>query len=161
MFASGYRFANDGDTAFPISLMMSVIVHHQSFPSTALTTKKAMSRAIAVGRPEHNKIKIGGGQMPSTSLVARMAEKHHLDVNQFYKTVRNTVMPKAATDDQLAAFLMVADRYGLDPITREIYAFPGRGGGITPVLSVDGWINLVNSHPQANGFEFKYAQDNE
>jgi phage recombination protein Bet len=99
--------------------------------------------------------------MTGTSLITRMAERRHLDTQQFYDTIKNTVMPKAATKDQLAAFLMVADRYQLDPLAKEIYAFPGKGGGITPVVSVDGWINLVNSHPQSNGFEFSYTQDSE
>jgi phage recombination protein Bet len=91
--------------------------------------------------------------MTGTSLIERMADRRHIDAETFYTTIKNTVMPSAATKEQLAAFLMVADRYGLDPITREIYAFPGKGGGINPVVSIDGWINMVNSHPQSDGFE--------
>jgi hypothetical protein len=99
--------------------------------------------------------------MTGTSLIERMADRRHIDAETFYTTIKNTVMPSAATKDQLAAFLMVADRYGLDPITREIYAFPGKGGGINPVVSIDGWIHLVNSHPDSNGFSFTYAHDEE
>jgi phage recombination protein Bet len=100
--------------------------------------------------------------MTGTSLIDRMAERHHLDTETFYQTIKNTVMPAAATNHQLAAFLMVADRYGLDPLTREIYAFPNRkGDGITPVLSIDGWINLVNSHPQSDGFSFEHERDSD
>ncbi len=55
----------------------------------------------------------------------------------------------------MAAFLIVAKEYDLNPLTKEIYAFPGRGGGIVPIVSIDGWVNLVNSNPQCDGFEFE------
>jgi phage recombination protein Bet len=97
-----------------------------------------------------------------TSLIERMADKRHLDPQTYYRTVKQTLMPSNATDEQIAAFLMIADRYNLDPLTREIFAFPNRkGSGITPVLSIDGWINLVNSHPQADGFSFRHEKDEE
>lgn len=91
------------------------------------------------------------------SLVARMAEQRHIDPANFYRTIKSTLMPSGTSDEQVAAFLLVADRYGLDPITREIFAFPARkGGGIMPVLSIDGWVKLVNSHPKSAGFEFEF-----
>jgi phage recombination protein Bet len=99
--------------------------------------------------------------MTGTSLIERMAERRHIDAATYYNTLKNTMMPSAITKEQVAAFLMVADRYGLDPFTKEIYAFPGKGGGINPVVSVDGWIHLVNSHPDCNGFSFTYGHDEE
>ena len=94
--------------------------------------------------------------MTGTSLIATMAHKANMDPAQFAKTIRATVMPTEHTEEQFAAFMMTAHQYGLNPITREIYAYPGRGksGGITPVVSIDGWLHLVNSHKACNGFEF-------
>ena len=43
---------------------------------------------------------------------------------------------------------------GLVPAAVE-HAFPTRGGGIQPIVSIDGWSNLVNSHPQCDGFDFE------
>ena len=92
--------------------------------------------------------------MTGTSLIEKMAAKRGIDAAQFARTIRSTVMPSDHTEEQFAAFMLVANKYGLDPITREIYAYPGRkGGGINPVVSIDGWIHLVNSHPQSDGFE--------
>jgi phage recombination protein Bet len=100
--------------------------------------------------------------MTGQSLIARMASQRRLDAETFYQTVKNTVMPSNATKDQLAAFLMVADRYGLDPLLKEIHAFPNcKGDGITPVVSIDGWVNLVNSHPQTNGFQVTFVEGKE
>ena len=100
--------------------------------------------------------------MTGTSLIATMAAERGMDPVQFARTIRATVMPSDHTEEQFAAFMLVAHKYGLDPITKEIYAYPARkGGGINPVLSIDGWINLVNSHPQADGFDFDYGYDRE
>jgi phage recombination protein Bet len=95
----------------------------------------------------------------SQSLIVSMAQRVGMDPVQFAKTVRATAMPSKHTDEQFAAFLMTANQYRLNPILREIYAFPTRAGGIAPVVSIDGWVNLVNSHPDANGFSFEFADD--
>lgn len=88
------------------------------------------------------------------SLIQAMAAKVNMDAEKFAKTVRAMVMPRDHTDEQFAALLLVAHEYGLNPIVKEIYAFAAKGGGIVPIVSIDGWINLVNSHPKCNGFTF-------
>ena len=64
------------------------------------------------------------------------------------------MVPKDCTKEQFAAFLLVANEYSLNPITKEIYAFPTSGGGIQPIVGIDGWCNLINSNPQLDGIEF-------
>ena len=63
----------------------------------------------------------------------------------------------APTDAQLMALLIVADQYGLNPWTKEIYAYPDKNNGIVPVVGVDGWSRIINSHPQFDGVEFNYG----
>lgn len=58
------------------------------------------------------------------------------------------------TDEQMTALLIVANQYGLNPFTREIFAFPDKGG-IVPVVGVDGWSRIMNTHPQFDGMDFK------
>jgi len=75
-------------------------------------------------------------------------------------SLRATVMPEKASNEQAAAFLLVAREHKLNPFTREIFAFPTQGGGIQPVVSVDGWMKLINSHPDFDGMDFvDNAQD--
>jgi phage recombination protein Bet len=62
------------------------------------------------------------------------------------------------SDAQMTALMVVADQYGLNPFTKEIYAFPDKGG-IVPVVGVDGWSRIINEHPQFDGLEF--VQDDE
>ena len=58
------------------------------------------------------------------------------------------------TDEQMTALLIVANQYGLNPFTREIFAFPEKGG-IVPVVGVDGWSRIMNTHAQFDGMDFK------
>jgi phage recombination protein Bet len=88
------------------------------------------------------------------SITSSMAERFGMQPAAFEATLRATVIPKGATREQFAAFLLVAKEHGLNPVTREIYAMPGRGGGIQPIVGVDGWCNIINSHPAFDGMEF-------
>jgi phage recombination protein Bet len=88
-----------------------------------------------------------------------MAEKYSLRPEEFSKTVRATCGLATATAEQFAAFLIVAKTYDLNPILKEIYAYPAKGGGIVPIVSIDGWVNLVNSHGACDGFEFEMVHD--
>lgn len=93
------------------------------------------------------------------SITTEMAARFGMEAGPFEATLRATVVPKDCTREQFAAFLMVARDYHLNPITREIFAFPTRAGGIQPVVSVDGWMQLMNSHPQMDGLEFEDIKD--
>ncbi len=89
------------------------------------------------------------------SVLVTMATRYGMEPRAFEATLRATVVPKDTSPEQFAAFLLVAREYSLNPILKEIYAFPTRGGGIQPIVSIDGWSNLVNSHPQCDGFDFE------
>lgn len=71
--------------------------------------------------------------------------------------VNGQVVPP--TDEQMYALMMVANSYGLNPFTKEIYAFPDKQNGIVPVIGVDGWLRLANSNPMMDGYEMR-ASDN-
>jgi len=90
------------------------------------------------------------------SLIAKMAEERGVEAADFYSTVTETMF-KGANKSQLMTLLLVADRYHLDVTTKEIYAFPAQGGGIVPVVSIDGWISLAHQHPMYDGEEFRYS----
>lgn len=88
------------------------------------------------------------------SVLRDMAERYGMETEAFESVVRATAMSGVtATKEQFAAFLLVAKQYNLNPLTREIYAYPGKGGGVQPIVGVDGWLNLANSHPAFDGLE--------
>ena len=97
---------------------------------------------------------------PKVSALAVMASKINVDPTKLHATLKATVF-KGASDDELLALVVVANTYGLNPLLKELYAFPAKGGGIVPVVSVDGWVSMVNNHPQMDGMEFAehYSED--
>lgn len=52
------------------------------------------------------------------------------------------VKDKLPTKEQMLALMIVADQFNLNPFTREIYAFPGKDGGIVPIVGIDGWNRI-------------------
>ena len=74
-------------------------------------------------------------------------------------TLKATAFKGNVSDAQMTALMLVSGQYGLNPFTKEIYAFPDRNNGIVPVVGVDGWSRIINSHPQFDGMDFE--QDNE
>jgi phage recombination protein Bet len=94
-------------------------------------------------------------------LVTRFAMRYHVEPAGLMRTLKATAFYNAdgeVTNEQMMALLVVADQYGLNPFTKEIYAFPDKKrGGIVPIVSIDGWSRIVNEHPQFNGMEFEYG----
>jgi phage recombination protein Bet len=98
-------------------------------------------------------------QTPNVGVLASLASHYGMDKGAFVQTMKATVMGGTnVSNEQLAAFCLVAKEHKLNPFTKEIFAFPSRGG-IVPVVSVDGWMKLINSHPDFDGMEFKDAAD--
>ena len=103
-------------------------------------------------------------QKGSRSIIELVASRYNMEKTAFIAVVRDQVSPKGRdakplTNEQLAALMVVANEYGLNPLTKEIYAFPAKGGGVVPILSIDGWAGLVARHKQADGYDFTYTDD--
>lgn len=76
------------------------------------------------------------------------------DPQELVQTLKATAFKGNATDAQFNALMIVSTQYGLNPFTKEIYAFHDKNNGITPVVGVDGWTRIINSHPKFDGMEF-------
>lgn len=96
-----------------------------------------------------------------TTLTQNMAQRFSLGDNpqELMSTLKATAFKGQVTDAQMTALMLVAQQYGLNPWTREIYAFPDRQNGIVPVVGVDGWSRIINENPQFDGIDFQ--QDDE
>lgn len=106
----------------------------------------------------------GPAKMKQESIQNRIANKFGVDETQVFSILKQTAFKvkgndaTQATDAQMVALMIVCDQYGLNPFTKEIYAYPDKGNGIVPVVSVDGWARIINEHPQMNGIEFRYSE---
>lgn len=90
-----------------------------------------------------------------------MAERLNVDATELNNIVINTIMPAKVkvSNEQFTSFLAIANEYNLNPLVKEIYAFPAKGGGIQPVVGVDGWIRIAQNHSDWNGMAHEYIRE--
>jgi phage recombination protein Bet len=88
------------------------------------------------------------------------ADRMQMDPEKVLTVLQDTILPSGkATPSQVQAFLVVSNQYGLNPFTKEIYAFPTKGGGVQPIIGVDGWISLIHRQEGLDGIEFEQEDD--
>ena len=93
------------------------------------------------------------------SLLAKMAARFSVEPGKMLSTLKSTAFKGDVSNEQMMALLIVADQYGLNPWTKEIYAFPDRQNGIVPVIGVDGWARIINNNQQFDGMEFEQDEE--
>lgn len=94
--------------------------------------------------------------------VGKLANRLSLELDEqspreLTNVLKATAFKGQVSDAQMSALLIVAGQYGLNPWTKEIFAFPDPQNGIVPVVSVDGWSRIINEHPQYDGIEFELS----
>jgi phage recombination protein Bet len=112
----------------------------------------------------NNNLEIAKQNTRSGSVLTDMSNRYGMDPKRFKDVVMATCMPASRNNQppneaEFAAFLMVARDYNLNPITKQIYAFPTKSGGIQPMVSVDGWAYIINTHAACDGIEFTNHTD--
>lgn len=96
-----------------------------------------------------------------------MADSLCMTSDQLKSTLTNTILKpvkvgnsvRPATDAEFMSFVVVANAYKLNPLTKEIYAFPDKQGGIVPIVSTDGWNRLMTSHPDYRNHSYIYSEN--
>jgi len=100
-------------------------------------------------------------QTEQKSLVKEMANKFHVEPDKFLTTLKATAFQqqrgREITNEQMMQLLIIANTYDLNPFLKQIYAFP-KGDSITPIVGVDGYIKIVNDHPQADGWNYTISE---
>lgn len=95
---------------------------------------------------------------PKASALGIMGARLNVDPLKLIDTLKATVF-KGATNDELLALVVVANEYQLNPLLKELYAFPAKGGGIVPMVPIDGWTKIVNRQPDYDGVDFAATHD--
>jgi phage recombination protein Bet len=95
-----------------------------------------------------------------TTLAGNLATKFALTADtNLIDTLKATAFKGQVSEAQMTALLIVAQQHGLNPWTKEIYAFPDKNNGIVPVVGVDGWSRIINENQMFDGLDF--TQDDE
>lgn len=99
--------------------------------------------------------------VPRRSALTTLADRFGVEPNGVFMRSLKSVAFKSpdVTDEQLMALVLVANQYKLNPFTKELYAFPDKGGGIVPIVSIDGWLRIINEHEQFDGLDYTQGVD--
>jgi hypothetical protein len=99
-------------------------------------------------------------------LVERIASRFGVDADKMLDTLKSTAFRQrpakgdrpavVVTNEHMMMLLVIAEQFGLNPFVRELYAFP-QEGAIVPIIGYDGWLRLMNQHPQHDYCEDHYA----
>lgn len=123
-----------------------------------MATKKKLAEAPAETTTAPVKSDAALPAPKPASVVGDLAEQLRCRPDQLIKLLKSTVFRNCHRDEEFQMACMVAREYKLNPILKEIYAFPSQNG-VVPIVSVDGWNRIMNSHPMYDGIEFEYAGD--
>lgn len=105
-------------------------------------------------------------QSNQPSALSKLASRFNVDPAKVVRLLRGTVIKptrdgREATDEEVAAFSIVANQYGLNPFTREIHAFADPQRGVVPIVGIDGWAHIVNDEPRFDGCEFEEIKEDD
>src|SRR5262245_2130754 len=92
------------------------------------------------------------------SLMVAMATRYAMDPVKFQEVIKRTVMPKEASIEHMAAYLMLCREYGLNPLLKHVHCYISQGD-IKLVISIDGWAYMVQNHPKSDGVDFSYQYE--
>ena len=97
--------------------------------------------------------------------VVAVSEWLQVDPEVLKKTLKATVFRvkegdrmRDASDEEFMSLMVIANTYKLNPIIKELYAFPQKGGGIVPIVSTDGWTRLMTTHKDYKSHSFRYSE---
>ena len=88
-----------------------------------------------------------------------MAARMQVDPTVLKETLMKTAFVNCKTESEFVTMMVVANTYNLNPMLKEIYAFPGKGGGVIPVVPIDGWVSIMKRNPEYDGISLVENND--
>lgn len=110
------------------------------------TAKPAPTTTVAPKKP---------AEQNGVSVIYDLAGQLRCQPDKLLNLLKGTVFRACKRNEEFQMACMVAREYRLNPILKEIYAFPSQNG-VVPIISIDGWIRIINSHPKYAGCKFTY-----
>ena len=95
------------------------------------------------------------------NLLRRYADRMGVAPEQLYSTLLKVIFKRSegVREEELLAFLLVCEKYGLDPFLKEIYPTLTQKQGLLPVVSVDGWLRLLHRQDDFDGLSIEYSDE--
>lgn len=98
-------------------------------------------------------------ELVAKNAITDLAKSLGTDATELQNVLKKTVFKNCQTNEEFLSAVIAANTYKLNPILKQIYAFPAKGGGVIPVVSIDGWVKIVTQSKGYNGVEFVENKD--
>jgi hypothetical protein len=116
---------------------------------------------------ENNELVVSGGPAGSlheTPMAISLGETFGLDPRQVIKVLQTQLIKvpagkPPATPGELVVVMSTLNKYGLDPMMRQLYAWRDNRGDLAVMLSLDGWVELARRNPGYVSVSYKYGPD--
>lgn len=94
-------------------------------------------------------------------LLQRYAERMGVAPEHLYATLLKVIFKRSdgVKEEELLAFLLVCEKYCLDPFLKEIYPTLTQNQGLLPVVSVDGWLRLLHRQDDFDGLNIEFSEE--
>jgi len=95
-----------------------------------------------------------------TTAIVKLADSVGVSTEEMTNVVKGMIIASkgqhgaVATDAELTIVSGICAQYGLNPLTKEAHAFVS-GGKLNVVIGIDGYIKVMNRHPDFDGVEFE------
>lgn len=120
-----------------------------------MATKTKEAAAPVAAKETETAIAPAVRQEGGVSVINDLAQQLRCRPDKLLALLKGTVFRSCKRNEEFQMACMVAREYKLNPILKEIYAFPSQNG-VVPIISIDGWIRIINSHPKYAGCKFVY-----
>lgn len=93
-------------------------------------------------------------QSQYSEFIAGLASDAKMAPGEFVSVVKQRCFKDgSASNAQLMLLLLIAKKYDLNPLVRELHAFINpKGGQMEIAVGIDGWIKIVTRHPRFRGY---------
>jgi phage recombination protein Bet len=103
-------------------------------------------------------------QRPQTSVITTFARRFSIDASKVLQLLKNSVFRAGKdspdfADEEVCGALVLCNEVRLNPFAGEITVFRGKGGKLSVIIAIDGWIKIVTRHPQYDGEEWEDVYD--
>ncbi len=98
-------------------------------------------------------------QTAKMTAIDAMASRLQVSPEILKSTLLKTAFKACTTNEEFVAAVIVANTYKLNPLLKEMTVFAS-SGNVTPIVMIDGWIKLTNTHPSFNGVELVENEGN-
>lgn len=123
-----------------------------------MTVSPRAAAVAAMNDADDKRTALAIASNPRPNALAELSERLGVSSENLKKTLMNTVF-RGASESEFVSLVIIANAYKLNPLLKQMYAFPKKGGGIEPLISIDGWIHIMNTHPEFDGIEFDDKAD--